>query len=62
MEDTTNQSTESVAPPDQDVESAPVASPVASEALVQSLVDVLNEISAITEFKNAYRRQFCKSH
>lgn len=58
MEDATNQSTVSVAPPDQNAESAPVVSPVASEALVQSLVDVLDEISTITEFKNAYRRQF----
>jgi hypothetical protein len=59
MEDATNQSTVSVAPPDQDAEPDPVASPVASEALVQSLVDELVEISAISEFKNAYRRQFC---
>jgi hypothetical protein len=59
MEDTCNQSTVSVAPSDQYAEPAPVASPAASEALVQSLVDVVGEISAISEFKNAYKRQFC---
>jgi hypothetical protein len=59
MEDSSNQSTVSVAPLDQDAEPASVASPAASEALVQSLVDVIGEISAISEFKNAYKRQFC---
>lgn len=58
-EDATNQSTVSAAPPDQDSEPAPGASLVAPEALVQSLVNVLDEISAISEFKNAYKRQFC---
>ncbi|KAJ3682739.1 hypothetical protein LUZ60_012966 [Juncus effusus] len=38
---------------------AGVAVGVASEALVQGLVDVLDEILSFSEFRNAYRRQFC---
>ncbi|KAJ4754042.1 U-box domain-containing protein 13 [Rhynchospora pubera] len=55
MEDSSMQSKVSVVSPDREEEVAPGA----SEELVQSLVDVVGEISAISEFKNAYRRQFC---